>query len=93
MSARALPLLLAAVAIATAGCDQARTREPKPYVAAQTQLEQVVQLPGGQGTVHVLRVPTGYMESTRCVVVTSPAGGPAVSCTPKDFDIPADDPR
>jgi hypothetical protein len=56
---------------------------------AVSRLESSVELPGGRGTVHVLNVPTGYMESARCVVVTSPVGSPAVACTPKDLDIPA----
>lgn len=84
------PWLIIAAAVALAACDQPRQKERKPYTPETAQIEQVITLPAGQGTVHVLRVPTGFMESARCVVVTSGAGGPAVSCTPKDFDIPAD---
>lgn len=91
MSPAQLAVMLAAGVMLSA-CDKP-PRERKPYIAETAKLEQTIELPGGQGMVHVLRVPAGFMESTRCVVVTSNAGGPAVSCAPKDLDIPVDDPR
>lgn len=53
---------------------------------AEARIEKTIELPGGQGTVHVLAVPTGFMEAARCVVVTSSHGSPAVSCAPKEID-------
>lgn len=90
---RAVRHQLAALAFALplAGCDidkppiarPARTDRP----VAQARIEKSIELPGGQGTVHVLAVPTGVMESSRCVVVTSAGGSPAVSCIAKDIDL------
>jgi hypothetical protein len=83
-------LCFAAALLAMAGCDQpTKPRASRP--AAEVRIEKSIELPGGQGTAHILVVPTGLMESARCVAVTSSTGSPAVSCLPKDFDIPAAD--
>lgn len=80
--------ILASCAI-LAACDQPK-KPPRERAPAETRVEKVIDL-GGGNTVHVLAVPTGFMESTRCVVITSAAGSPAVSCTPKDIDLTRDE--
>jgi hypothetical protein len=74
-------------ALATSACDRARKPPRERAQPAHTRIKSIIALPGGQGTAHVLVVPTGFMESARCVIVTSPIGSPAVACTPKDLDI------
>ena len=83
-----LPAILV-FALAVAACDKPSkpVRERPP---AEARIEKTIELPGGQGTVHVLAVPTGFMEAARCVVVTSTHGSPAVSCAPKDLDLAPD---
>lgn len=63
-----------------------RERPPPPTA----RIERSIELPGGQGTAHILFVPTGILESSRCVVVIGATGAPAVSCTPKDIDLSLD---
>jgi hypothetical protein len=87
-SSRMRPLLLLFPVAVLAGCDwstpRAEPREPRP--PAKPRLEATIDLPGGDGRAHIIVVPTGFMESARCVVVVSPGGSPAVSCAPKDLD-------
>lgn len=86
-----LQLIFAFAAIALAACDrQAKHASLVDRPPARTHIETSIELPGGQGVVHVLAMPTGYMEIARCVIVTSRDNGPAVSCTPKDIDLPPD---
>lgn len=81
---RATMLCLAAAG-SLAACDKP-PKPPRDGPPPRARIEASIELPGGN-IAHILVVPTGYMESSRCVVVTS-SFGPAVSCTPKDLDMP-----
>lgn len=81
-----------AAAVALTACDKpSNAHRPREREPAKARIEATLELPAGDGRIHIVAVPTGHMESTRCVVVTSGAGGPAVACTPKDFDLPPPD--
>ena len=86
--ARNISLCVSACALLFA-CDKAPPKPVRERPPAEARIEKTIELPGGQGTVHVLAVPTGLMEAARCVVVTSTHGSPAVSCAPKDLDLAA----
>jgi len=79
-----------ASACALAACDKPlkapRERPPPP----EARLEKTIELPGGQGTVHIFVLPTSIFENARCVVVIGAAGAPAVSCTPTEIDLSPD---
>ena len=87
-------LLIATLLPATvAGCDLAasvtsRPKHPAPRVAPAPRLEATLQLPAGDGRVHIVAMPSAYLEVTRCIVAVGPNGQAAVSCAPKDLDVP-----
>lgn len=88
----ALALLIGA-ATTLAACDKHEPRTRQAATLDKPRLVDTIELPAGDGRVHVLAIPTGYLESTRCVVAVTPGSSPSVACTPKDLDIPADDAR
>lgn len=63
--------------------------KPKRAPDRSPRVEATIDLPGNS-QVHVIAVPTGYKESSRCVVAVSAAGQTSVACTQREFDL-ADD--
>lgn len=47
-----------------------------------------LQLPHGDGRVHVVVIPTGYLEASRCVIAVAASGTMSTSCTARDIDLP-----
>lgn len=65
-------LYMLASAFALSACNKSPKppREPKP--PSEARIEKTIELPGGQGTAHVLVVPTSIFESARCVESSGP---------------------
>lgn len=86
-----LALVVAATASAAA-CTQ--PPPPKAHVdhsPKPPQVEHTLDLPGGDGRVHIVAIrDRALLEVTRCLVAVGPNGQAAVSCTPKDIDLPSD---
>lgn len=80
-----------ACAIALAGCGQQHTSgHAPPGPPPAPRVEATLQLPAGDGRVHVVVIPTGYLESARCIVAVAASGTVSTSCAQRDIDIPAD---
>ena len=90
MSPYLLALAAAAAAIIAAGCSKhepAAPASPPPPPAAR--VETTLQLPHGDGRVHIVVIPTGYLEASRCVVaVAASSAAISTSCTPRDLELP-----
>ena len=86
-----LALAAAAAAIIAAGCSKhepaAPATPPPPPPAAR--VETTLQLPHGDGRVHIVVIPTGYLEASRCVVaVAASSAAISTSCTSRDLELP-----
>jgi len=93
-TAAPMRFVLIAAVIALAACDgrPATQAKKKPSLKpALARIEATLELPSGDGRVHIIAVPTDFMEITRCIVAVGPNGAAAVSCAPKGFDMPADE--
>ncbi len=88
-------LLVLVVACAIVGCDGASSAKkqhpPSSLKLDPARIETSLTLPSGDGRVHIIAVPTDYLEITRCVVAVGPNGSASVSCAPKGFDLPPTD--
>ena len=84
---------LAACALALAGCGQQQrpaAHAPLGGPPPAPRVEATLQLPGGDGRVHIVVMPTGYLESARCVVAVAASGGVSTSCAQRDIDLQPD---
>lgn len=83
LAAGALPLLLAA-------CNgtPAPRAAPAPAPAAQRghELEKTIELPHGDGRVHVIAIRESSFEATRCLVVVSASAPASVACGARSID-------
>jgi hypothetical protein len=90
-------ILLVAISCAFlgAGCSGGGESKPRHKVKREPQtmqLMQTIQLPNDQGTIHLIKVPGGSFESSRCVLHVGQAGTGSFVCpagTSYDFDEPA----
>lgn len=79
---------LLALALVLAGCGpQPRVAMP-PAPPPGARVEATLQLPHGDGRVHVVVIPTGYLEASRCVIAVAAGGAMSTSCTARDLDLP-----
>lgn len=53
---------------------------------APARVEATLTLPGGDGRVHIVAMPTDLFEASKCLVAVGPNGQAAVSCAPKGYD-------
>lgn len=90
MSPNLLALAVAAAVASGAGCSKhepAVPATPAPPPAAR--VETTLQLPHGDGRVHIVVIPTGYLEAARCVVaVAASSAAISTSCTTRDLELP-----
>jgi hypothetical protein len=68
------------IAVGLAACDQPPPQQRAPRTTPQVTLQQSIALPHG-ATASVVVVPHDAWESSRCLVVTTAAHAPAVSCS------------
>lgn len=60
----------------------------RPPAAEPAAVEATLQLPGNDGRVHIVRIPTGFMESARCIVTVNERGEHQSSCAAPTVSIP-----
>lgn len=76
-----------ALALAVAGCGPEPRVAMPPAPPPGARVEATLQLPHGDGRVHVVVIPTGYLEASRCVIaVAASSAAISTSCTQRDFD-------
>lgn len=87
-----LALVLAALVLAACDLPGAilgkKTPPQRPAQTPTPRIEATLALSGGDGRVHVIAMPSAYLEVTRCLVAVGPNGQAVVSCAPKDLDVP-----
>lgn len=80
-----------ALTIALAGCwVDAKPKRATPMKQPVARVEATLELPNGDGRVHIVAMPTDLFESARCLVAVGPNAQAAVSCAPKGLDMPPD---
>ena len=86
--------LISAAVLALVGCGDVhlpfkdQSAPTRPAVAEAAAVEATVQLPGNDGRVHIVRVPTGYLESARCIVTVNERGEHQSSCAAPTVSLP-----
>lgn len=83
--------LVALAVVTLVACDNKPAKSNLPRQPSTPRVEATLTLPNGDGRLHIVAMPTEYLEVTRCLVAVGPNGQAAVSCTPKDLDLPVPD--
>ncbi|MBI5259793.1 MAG: hypothetical protein HY855_25055 [Burkholderiales bacterium] len=85
----ALILLAAASALqaCSGGSPTPAARRDPAKASGPARVDATLQLPQGDGRVHVIAIPSEFGEVTRCLVAVSTAGMVSTSCSPKDIDL------
>lgn len=79
-------LLLLAAALCAGCVDRAPpARQTTPALPAPS-IAATLDLPRGDGRVHIIVMPTDTFESARCIVAVGPNGQASTACAPKSFD-------
>lgn len=89
---RALNTILLTSVFMLHGCDAGRAEPARKMGPAQPapRLEATIELPGGDGRVHVIVVPTDPFESARCIVAVGPSGNASSACSRSAIDAAPD---
>lgn len=82
--------LAVAMTAAIGGCAKHQDAAPAtPAPPPVARIETTLQLPNGDGRVHVVVIPTGYLEASRCVIaVAASSAAISTSCAQRDLDLP-----
>lgn len=89
---RSLDAIALATLLVVAGCvrSQSPAAATPPPPPPAPRVEATLVLPHGDGRVHIVVMPTGYLESARCVVAVASSGALSTSCAQRDIDLQPD---
>lgn len=84
----AIASLLAAAL--TAACSPSKPSRPLPATSAKPHVSATVDLPNGDGRVHVIKDPDALgVEVTTCFVLAGASGAQGIACAPPRIELPA----
>lgn len=79
-------LALLVVSGLLASCSPAPKPQPKkPPRSMEPRVSATLPLSGQAGIVHVIEIPSGVIDVTRCVVATSSSGHISTACSPPEI--------
>lgn len=84
----AIATIIAAYLLGATGCSKSgATSASVERQAGPPRVAATLQLPGGDGRVHVIAIPNEFHEVTRCIVAVSTTGAISATCAPKELDL------